>query len=78
MRDPHIYRDEKNQTISCTNCGESETAVDYSFKRFKFVDYEYNKNIVNPSSTNPDMKWRVVCPGCGRKTKASFGPFYYY
>lgn len=48
------------------------------FEGFKFVDLEFNKNIVNPSDKNPDTKWRVVCPGCGRKTNASFGPFYYY
>lgn len=79
MKEPHIYHNDKNQTIGCTYCGASETAVgDDGFKQFKFVDHEFNKNIVNPSNANPDIKWRVVCLGCGRKTSASFGPFYYY
>ena len=78
MKDPHIYYDRKSKTISCTYCGDSETSDDAEFRRFKFVDHEFNKNIVSPSDKNPDIKWRVVCPGCRRKTNSSFGPFYYY
>lgn len=79
MKEPHIYYNKKNKVISCSLCGASETKIsDDGFDRFKFVDFEYNKNIVNPSDENPDMKWRIVCPDCKRKTSASYGPFYYY
>lgn len=78
MKEPHIYFDEKNEVITCSNCGGSETMIDHQFNRFKLVDHEYNKNIINPSDSNPDIKFSIKCLECERKTKLSYGPFFYY
>lgn len=79
MKKPHIYYNEKDQKINCSCCGSSETMInDGGFEKFEFVDHEYNKNIVNPSSENPDIKFRIVCHNCERKTNASHGPVYCY
>ena len=76
MKKPHIYSEDGK--ITCSLCGDSEILVgDDGFKQFK-VHAIHNKNIVSPSTSNPDLEFWAECPTCKRQTGIHLGPYLYY
>ncbi len=75
MKKSYIYFDDKK--LTCSQCGDSETAEENGFIRFK-IHPVLNKNIVRTSSSNPDVKFWAECPTCNRQTGLYPSPYLYY
>lgn len=76
MRKAHVYF--ADGKVVCSICSDSESVDgDNGFKRFK-IHAIHNKNIVSPSTSNPDLVFWAECPTCRKSTGSYIGPYLYY
>lgn len=76
MKNPHIFFSDRK--LTCSQCGESEMLDENNnLKKFK-LNHLFDKNIVRPTCSNPDIKHWAECLTCKRQTGLYPSPYLYY